>query len=66
MLTMTQATPPANERTQSNARGDFVQRGKEAIARSIQAGDWIPAEVVIAKLEARLTAARERMKPPPG
>lgn len=66
MPVMTQATPPANERTQRNVQRDFVRRGRAAIARSIQAGDWIPAEVVIARLEARLAAARERMKPPPG
>jgi len=41
---------------------DFVRRGLHAIARSEEAGDWIPAEQVIAKLESKLADARERMK----
>ena len=41
---------------------EFVRRGLAAIARSEAAGDWIPAETVIAKLEAKVAAARERQK----
>mgnify|MGYP000876571573 CR=1 FL=1 len=40
-------------------QGEFVRRGLAAIERSRQAGDGIPAETVIAKLEARLAAARK-------
>ena len=52
-------------RTEVSRRRDqseFVRRGLAAIARSEAAGDWIPAETVIAKLEAKVTAARERQK----
>ena len=38
----------------------FVERGRAAIARSIADGDGIPADVVIAKLEAKVQAARNR------
>lgn len=41
---------------------EFVRRGLVAIARSEPAGDWIPAETVIAKLEAKVAAAREHQK----
>lgn len=42
---------------------EFVRRGLAAIQRSEAAGDWIPADVVIAKLEARLAEVRERQRP---
>ncbi len=41
---------------------EFIRRGQAAIARSEADGDGIPAEQVIAKLEAKLAAARERQK----
>jgi Arc/MetJ-type ribon-helix-helix transcriptional regulator len=50
-------------RTEVSRRRDqseFVRRGLAAIARSEADGDWIPAETVIAKLEAKVAAARER------
>ena len=50
-------------RTEVSRRRDqseFVRRGLAAIARSEAAGDWIPAETVIAKLEAKVAAARKR------
>ncbi|WP_300109461.1 YlcI/YnfO family protein [Rhodoferax sp.] len=43
-------------------QSEFVRRGLAAIARSEAAGDWIPAETVIAKLEAKVAVARERQK----
>lgn len=43
-------------------QSEFVRRGLAAIARSEADGDWIPAETVIAKLEAKVAAARERQK----
>jgi hypothetical protein len=38
----------------------FARRGLAAIARSEAAGDWIPAETVIAKLEAKVEAVRAK------
>lgn len=52
-------------RTEVNRRRDqseFVRRGLASIARSEADGDWIPAEIVIAKLEAKVAAARERQR----
>lgn len=43
-------------------QSEFVRRGLAAITRSEADGDWIPAETVIAKLEAKVAAARERQK----
>lgn len=43
-------------------RSAFVQRGIAAIARSEMAGDWVPAELVIARIEAKLAAARDSRK----
>jgi len=45
-------------------RTEFVRRGLAAIARSEAAGDWVPAEAVIDKLEAQVAAARDRQKKP--
>jgi len=39
-------------------QAEFVQRGLAAIERTVVAGDGVPAEAVIAKLEARLAAAK--------
>lgn len=41
-------------------QAQFVQRGMASIARSEAAGDWVPADTVLAKLEAKVAAARER------
>ncbi|MES2950689.1 MAG: hypothetical protein V4858_19320 [Pseudomonadota bacterium] len=46
---------PENSETLS----EFVQRGVAAITETKRSGGGIPAEVVIAKLEARLVAARQ-------
>jgi len=51
-------TEVARRRDQS----EFVRRGLAAIARSEAAGDWVPAETVIAKLKAKVAKARERQK----
>ncbi|EGJ10431.1 hypothetical protein RBXJA2T_08895 [Rubrivivax benzoatilyticus JA2 = ATCC BAA-35] len=45
-------------------QAEFVRRGLAAVARSEADGDWVPAETVIAKLEARLSKARERRQKP--
>jgi hypothetical protein len=50
------------EVTRRREQSEFVQRGLAAIARSEADGDWIPAETVIAKLEAKVAAARERQR----
>jgi len=39
------------------SRDEFVRRGMAAIARSIALNDGVPANLVIAKLEAKLTSA---------
>lgn len=44
-------------------QADFVRRGIAAIESTKQAGVGIPAEVVIACLEAKLSAARKTKKP---
>jgi len=50
--------PPGGEQS------EFVRRGLSAIARSEAARDWIPADQVSAKLEAKIAAAQERRKMP--
>lgn len=40
-------------------QAEFVRRGLAAIRRTQVAGDGVPADAVIAKLEARLAAARK-------
>jgi predicted transcriptional regulator len=48
-----------NEVTRRRVQSEFVRRGMAAISRTVAAGDGIPAETVIAKLEAKLAAARQ-------
>lgn len=48
------------ERQRLRRQAEFERRRREAIQRSIAAGDWIPAEEVIEKLRARVDAARAR------
>ncbi|MBK1612034.1 hypothetical protein CKO44_00925 [Rubrivivax gelatinosus] len=45
-------------------QAEFVRRGLAAVARSEADGDWVPADTVLEKLEARLAAARERQSKP--
>ena len=49
-----------SEVTRRKDQSEFVRRGLAAIARSEAAGDWVAAEDVIAKLEAKVAAARQR------
>jgi Arc/MetJ-type ribon-helix-helix transcriptional regulator len=42
-----------------HAQSEFVRRGMASIAETKLAGNGIPAETVIAKLEAKLAAARQ-------
>lgn len=53
-------TAVRNEVARRRHHSEFVQRGLASIARSERDGDWVPAEAVIAKLEAKVAAARER------
>ncbi|EKD97693.1 MAG: hypothetical protein ACD_23C00772G0001 [uncultured bacterium] len=47
-----------NEVVRRRVQSEFVRRGIAAIQRSADAGDGIPAQAVIAKLEMKLAAAR--------
>lgn len=48
------------DRVRQRRQVEFVRRGRAAIERSEAAGDWIPAEVVVAKLRAKVDEARKR------
>lgn len=48
------------ERQSLRRQAEFERRRREAIKRSITAGDWIPAEEVIEELRAKVDAARAR------
>ena len=50
------------EVTRRREQSGFVRRGLAAIARSEADGDWIPADVVLAKLDAKLAAAKKRQR----
>ena len=51
-------TAVRNEVTRRRVHSEFVRRGMDAINRTVAAGDGIPAELVIAKVEAKLANAR--------
>jgi hypothetical protein len=51
-------TAVRNEVRRRRAHSEFVRRGMAAIQRTAAAGDGIPAQAVIAKLESKLAAAR--------
>ena len=51
-------TAVRNEVTRGRVHSESVRRGMAAINRTVAAGDGIPAEIVIAKLEAKLANAR--------
>lgn len=55
-------TAVRNEIARRRVQSEFIRRGMAAINRTVAAGDGIPAEVVIAKLEAKLAAARSAQK----
>lgn len=48
------------ERQRRRRQAEFERRGREAIKRSIAAGDGVPADAVIARLRAKVDAARKR------
>jgi hypothetical protein len=47
------------EVTRRREQSEFIRRGLAAIARTVSANDGIPADAVIAKLEAKLASARK-------
>lgn len=52
-------TAVRNEVNRRRMQTEFIQRGMAAIERTVIAGDGVPAEAVIAKLEQKLAAARK-------
>lgn len=48
------------------SQAQFVARGRAAIARSEAAGDFVPAEQVLARLQAKVDAAQARRAQEPG
>ena len=53
-------TAVRNEVKRRQDQAEFLRRGLTAIQRTVAAGDGIPASTVIAKLEAKLAAAKQR------
>jgi len=51
----------SNEVVRRKSEAEFVKRGLAAIARTQKDGTGLPADAVIAKLEARLAAARKTL-----
>lgn len=52
-------TAVRHEVTRRRVQSEFVRRGMAAIDRTVAAGDGVPAEAVLAKLQAKLAAARQ-------
>ena len=59
-LTNLVETAVRNEVKRRQAQTDFMRRGLASIQRTVETGEGIPAESVIAKLEAKLAAAKQR------
>lgn len=57
-LTSLVETAVRNEVTRRRVQSEFVRRGMLALERTVAAGDGVPAEAVIAKLHAKLAAAK--------
>lgn len=55
-------TAVRNEVTRRRVQSEFIQRGMAAIEKAVAVGDGVPAEAVIAKLEAKLAAARKAIE----
>lgn len=51
-------TAVRNEVTRRRVQSEFVRRGMLAIKRTVAAGDGIPAEAVLAKLQSKLATAK--------
>lgn len=61
-LTALVETALRHEIARRKNNSEFVRRGLAAIERTTRVGNGIPAETVIAKLEAKLAAARKRQQ----
>ena len=59
-LTNLVETAVRNEVKRRQAQTEFMRRGLASIQRTVETGEGIPAESVIAKLEAKLAAAKQR------
>ncbi|MFT4242975.1 MAG: YlcI/YnfO family protein [Acidovorax sp.] len=55
-------TAVRNEVNRRRTQAEFVRRGMAAIERTAAAGDGIPVQAVIAKLEHKLAVARARQR----
>ena len=55
-------TAVRNEVARRRVQSEFIRRGMAAIERTVTAGDGVPAEAVIAKLEAKLATARKAQR----
>lgn len=53
-------TAVRNEVKRRQVQTEFMRRGLASIQATVAAGNGIPAESVIAKLEAKLAAAKQR------
>ena len=56
-------TAVRNEVNRRRMQSEFVRRGMAAIHRTVAAGDGIPADAVLARLEAKLASARNAKVP---
>jgi len=56
-------TAVRNEVARRQMQSEFVRRGIAAVQRTVDAGDGIPAEAVVARLKARLAAATGSQRP---
>ena len=52
-----------NEVARRQMQSEFMRRGIAAVQRTVDAGDGIPAEAVIARLKERLAAATSSPRP---
>ena len=53
-------TAVRNEVRRRQAQAEFVRRGLASIERTVASGEGIPAEALVAKLQAKLAAAKQR------
>jgi hypothetical protein len=54
----------SNEPEFRRAHAEFIRRGLVAIRRTLEAGDGIPAEIVISKLRSKVSEAHRKRTPP--
>lgn len=59
-LTNLVETAVRNEVKRRQTQMEFMRRGLASIQRTVETGEGVPAESIIAKLEAKLAAAKKR------